>query len=59
MTTKELEQMATDLPAGSMGPKAEALRRFTFATGNVSWVGPLDGGFEALTNGKGTTIVPA
>jgi carbamate kinase len=59
LTVKELEQSLKDLPAGSMGPKAEALRRFSAATGNVSWVGPLDRGFEALTNGGGTTIVPA
>ncbi|OGJ42998.1 hypothetical protein A3B60_02680 [Candidatus Peregrinibacteria bacterium RIFCSPLOWO2_01_FULL_39_12] len=58
LTVKELEQMSADLPAGSMGPKAEALRRFTATTGNVSWVGPLDRGFEALTTGGGTKIVP-
>lgn len=59
LTAGQLEQMVADLPAGSMGPKAEALRRFSVSTQKESWVGPLDGGYEALTGGGGTLIVPA
>ena len=41
-----------------MGPKAEALLNFV-ETGNEAWVGPLDGGYEALTTDGGTLITPA
>ncbi|MBI4975610.1 carbamate kinase, partial [Candidatus Peregrinibacteria bacterium] len=59
VTATDLAQMGGDLPGGSMGPKAEALGRFASETGNEAWVGPLDGGFEALTQGRGTTVVPS
>ena len=58
ITIADLAQMEAALPGGSMGPKAKALRQFTEKTQRESWVGPLDGGFDALTNGKGTTVVP-
>jgi len=59
MTAQELAQMEAELPAGSMGPKAKALRRFAIETQNEAWVGPLDEGFKALTRGGGTTVVPS
>jgi len=59
ITAAELAQMDADLPGGSMGPKAAAVRRFVDETENTAWVGPLDGGYEALTEGRGTTIVPS
>jgi len=57
ITVADLQQMEEYLPSGSMGPKARALRRFA-ETGGTAWVGPLENGFEALTKGKGTTVVP-
>lgn len=59
ITVQDLAQMETELPGGSMGPKAKALRKFAQETGNEAWVGPLDGGFQALRNGGGTMVVPA
>jgi carbamate kinase len=43
---------ALDLPAGSMGPKAEAAARFAEATGRPALIGPLDGA-EAMLAGDG------
>ncbi len=59
VTVAELAQMGRALPSGSMGPKAASLCKYTETTQNKSWVGPLDGGLEALTEGRGTTVVPS
>lgn len=44
-------------PAGSMGPKIEACRRFTAATGRPSVIGALDDAAALLTGTAGTTVV--
>ena len=59
ITAAALAQMDADLPDGSMGPKAKAVGDFVSKTENTAWVGPLDDGYEALTEGRGTTIVPS
>jgi carbamate kinase len=56
MTVQELRDIIPYLPAGSMGPKAEAVARFVEKTGNPGWIGPLENGFEALTEGGGTIV---
>lgn len=44
------------LPAGSMGPKVEACRRFTAATGRRSAIGALTDAVGVLAGRAGTTI---
>jgi carbamate kinase len=44
-------------PAGSMGPKIEACRRFTAVTGHPSVIGALDAAAVLLTGAAGTTVV--
>jgi carbamate kinase len=44
------------LPAGSMGPKAEAAARFVEWTGGVAVIGPLDAA-AALASGEAGTVV--
>lgn len=56
MNVQELREMIPYLPAGSMRPKAEAAARFVEATRYPSWIGPLEGGFEALAGDGGTVI---
>ena len=46
-------------PAGSMGPKIEACRRFTAATGHPSVIGALDDAAALLTGTAGTTVLAA
>lgn len=47
---------AIDLPAGSMGPKVQACRRFTEVTGRPSAIGALDQVTEILAGETGTVI---
>ena len=48
-----------DFPAGSMGPKIEAVRRFTEATGNPAAIGRLADAEALLVGQAGTLILPA
>jgi carbamate kinase len=52
----ELDQMA--FPAGSMGPKIEAGKRFATATGRPAVIGSLADAAAVLSGTSGTTIVP-
>jgi carbamate kinase len=45
-----------DLPAGSMGPKAEAARRFVERGGEVAAIASLENARTALTGGAGTIV---
>ena len=45
-------------PAGSMGPKIEACRRFVTATGHPATVGALADAQALLAGTAGTTITP-
>ncbi|MCC6223657.1 MAG: carbamate kinase [Thermoleophilia bacterium] len=56
VTPAELRRL--DLPAGSMGPKAEAACRFVEATGAVAAIGAL-GDARAIVRGEAGTIVVA
>jgi carbamate kinase len=47
-----------EFPAGSMGPKIEAVCRYVEATGRSGSIGPLPEVAGALTEGFGTRIVP-
>jgi carbamate kinase len=47
---------ALDLPAGSMGPKAEAARRFVESHGQVAVIASLDRARAALDGHAGTTV---
>ena len=53
----ELETMS--FPAGSMGPKVEACRRFVAATGNPAAIGSIKDAPLLLTGEAGTRITPA
>lgn len=50
------ELAALDLPAGSMGPKAEAARRFVQGGGEVAAIASLDSAGAALDGNAGTTV---
>jgi carbamate kinase len=52
------ELRARNFPAGSMGPKVEAVCRFTEATGNMAAIGRLADA-QALLSGQAGTIVTA
>lgn len=54
LTLAELADMS--FPAGSMGPKIAACRRFTEESGNPSAVGALEDAVAVLTGTAGTTI---
>jgi len=45
-------------PAGSMGPKIEACRRFVTATGHPATIGALADAQALLAGSAGTTITP-
>jgi carbamate kinase len=45
-------------PAGSMGPKIEACRRFVTATGHPATIGALADAQALLAGTAGTTITP-
>jgi len=55
LTLAELAGM--HFPAGSMGPKIEACRRFTGRTGRPSVIGALDDAAALLAGTAGTTVV--
>ena len=50
------ELLALRLPAGSMGPKVEACRRFVQATGRRAAIGPLVRAAAGVAGTAGTTI---
>jgi carbamate kinase len=50
---------ARSFPAGSMGPKVEAVCRFVEATGRPAAIGRLDDAGALLDGAAGTTIAPA
>ena len=56
-TPDELE--ALDLPAGTMGPKAEAAARFVRATGGFAGIGAVEDAAEILSGKAGTRVRPA
>ena len=56
VTPDELRRLA--LPAGSMGPKAEAACRFAEATGHPAVIGDIDDAALLLAGGTGTTVKP-
>jgi carbamate kinase len=47
-----------DLPAGSMGPKVAAARRFVAATGRRAGIGRLEDAAAVLAGTAGTTVAP-
>jgi carbamate kinase len=53
----ELQQQG-QFPAGSMGPKVEAVRRFVAATGGTGVITSIEKCEEALDGKTGTTITP-
>jgi carbamate kinase len=52
------ELAATSFPAGSMGPKVEAVCRFVGGTGNRAAIGSLEDVFEVIGGTKGTQVQP-
>ena len=56
-TTRELRTRS--FPAGSMGPKVEAVCRFVEATGAVAAIGRLSDATALLNGTAGTTVVPS
>ncbi|WP_086664192.1 carbamate kinase [Lentzea kentuckyensis] len=56
LAVEELEQLT--FPAGSMGPKIEACRRFVAASGSTAAIGALTDAEAILQGAAGTTIGP-
>ncbi|MEU6997656.1 carbamate kinase [Nonomuraea sp. NPDC046570] len=56
--TTPYELRAIDFPAGSMGPKVEAMCRFVETTGDMAAVGKLDQALEILDGTSGTIVTP-
>jgi carbamate kinase len=52
------ELRAAQLPAGSMGPKAEAACRFVEHTGKTAVIGALSDAAAMLAGEAGTVVVP-
>jgi carbamate kinase len=52
------ELAAMPFPAGSMGPKIDAVRRFVRATGRAAAIGALGDAVAILNGQRGTTITP-
>ncbi|MRJ77502.1 carbamate kinase [Aeromicrobium sp. SMF47] len=50
---------ALDLPAGSMGPKVEAVCRFVELTGGAAAIGALDHTVQILAGESGTIVTPS
>lgn len=50
------ELSGTHFPAGSMGPKIEACRRFVSATGNAAAIGAMADAAQILAGSSGTTV---
>jgi carbamate kinase len=53
------ELRARSFPAGSMGPKVEAVCRFVEATGGLAAIGRLDDACALLAGTAGTIVLPA
>ena len=56
-TPRAMRQM--DLPAGSMGPKVEAVCRFVELTGDCAAIGRLEDAVKIIAGEAGTIITPA
>ena len=56
--TTPAQLRARSFPAGSMGPKVEAVCRFVEATGRPAAIGRLDDAAALLNGTAGTTITP-
>ncbi|MET7464336.1 carbamate kinase [Nonomuraea sp. NPDC005501] len=52
------ELRALDFPAGSMGPKVEAVCRFVETTGDMAAIGRLDQAEQILEGSAGTIVTP-
>ncbi|MER6945693.1 carbamate kinase [Nonomuraea sp. NPDC000554] len=52
------ELRAIDFPAGSMGPKVEAVCRFVETTGDMAAIGRLDQAEQILEGAAGTIVTP-
>ncbi|GAA4041881.1 carbamate kinase [Nonomuraea soli] len=52
------ELRSIDFPAGSMGPKVEAICRFVETTGDMAAVGKLDEAMDILDGTAGTIVTP-
>ncbi|MFI6477976.1 carbamate kinase [Nonomuraea sp. NPDC050663] len=52
------ELRSIDFPAGSMGPKVEAVCRFVETTGDMAAIGKLDQAMDILEGAAGTIITP-
>ncbi|HEY1231689.1 MAG TPA: carbamate kinase, partial [Ramlibacter sp.] len=52
------ELRSIDFPAGSMGPKVEAVCRFVETTGDMAAIGKLDQALQILAGKAGTIITP-
>ncbi|MEU7891480.1 carbamate kinase [Nonomuraea sp. NPDC049152] len=52
------ELRSIDFPAGSMGPKVEAVCRFVETTGDMAAIGKLDQALEILDGKAGTIVTP-
>ena len=50
---------AEDFPAGSMGPKVDAVCRFVEHTGGTAAIGRLEDAVAMAAGGAGTTVIPA
>ncbi|MFD9947506.1 carbamate kinase [Nonomuraea sp. NPDC059023] len=57
--TTPYELRSIDFPAGSMGPKVEAVCRFVETTGDMAAIGKLDQAVEILKGKAGTIITPS
>ena len=49
---------ALDLPAGSMGPKVDAVCRFVELTGDMAAIGRLEDALEIIEGTRGTIVTP-
>lgn len=49
---------ALDLPAGSMGPKVEAVCRFVELTGDMAAIGRLEDALDIIDGAAGTVVTP-
>ncbi len=59
LTTLDPDSLSSMVfPAGSMGPKIEACRRFVSATGHPATIGALADALALLAGSAGTTIIP-
>ncbi|MET7297620.1 carbamate kinase [Embleya sp. NPDC005575] len=54
-----MQLRAGDFPAGSMGPKVDAICRFVEMTGDMAAIGALDQAAEILRGNAGTIVTPS